>query len=122
MTLIEALNARFTDISEVYDISNHGIDTGVNGFIYSTELAEFYDLHEDDILDVLGDLEITPNDLIKDEDYWTMQEMKEAAVWVVVEHYCHTRVDIHEEAAANALPAHVGWTHPLRTVSNQASA
>ena len=91
-----ALDARFTDMDEVRDISNHGISGGFSGFIYSTELAEFYDEHSEDIDDEMNNLELTPNDIVSDVDCWTLQELKEKSVWIAVECYCHSRMDLNE--------------------------
>ena len=105
--LQKALDARFTDISELYDIANHGIDQGISNFIYNDEIVDFYDTHEDDILDVLTEYELTPNDLVKDVEFWNVEQIKVQAVWVVVEGYACNKVDAHEEARATALPAFV---------------
>ena len=104
-TLIQALDARFDDMSELMDISKYGIDQGISGFIYSTELAEFFDEHEDDILDVIEGLGLTPNDLVKDQEFWTMQEIKEKATWIAVEAYAHDRVEAHLETQREAICA-----------------
>ncbi len=96
-TLLETLENRFEDIDEVRDISNHGITGGFSGFIYSTELAEFFDRYEDDIAEHLEDMGITVSDLVEDETCWTFQEMKERSVWIVVESWCHLKADEAEE-------------------------
>ena len=92
-TLQKTLDERFTDIDEVRDIVNHGISCGFNGFLYSSELCEFFDEHEDDIEDILDGLGIELNQLVDDPHRWTFQEMKEKSVWIVVENYCHQRID-----------------------------
>ena len=104
-TLIEALDARFDDMSELMDISKYGIDTGISGFIYNDEIVDFYDDHEDEILDVINDLGFTPNDLIKDSDYWNTQEIKIRATWIAVESYAHDRVEAHLETQREATCA-----------------
>ena len=83
--------------SQLMDVANHGMSGGVSGFIYSTELAEAYEQHEDDILNSLDELadelgmqsglemviqSLTRND---DENYYSMQSVKEHAVWMYVE-------------------------------------
>ena len=85
------------DIDELNDIATHGMSAGVGGFIYSSELADVYDRHEDEIteaLDVLAsDLgiqsgtqfvinTITQGD---DECFYSMQCIKEKSVWMFVE-------------------------------------
>ena len=47
--LTDALKERFDDLSEVNDVATHGCISGVSGFIYHTECAEFFDAHEDSI-------------------------------------------------------------------------
>lgn len=98
-TLNETLAKRFEPgtedgISEIRDISNHGITGGFGGFIYSTELAEFFDEFESEIEDRIGDMGLTPNDIVEDIDYWTIQELKEKSVWIVVESWCHHVIDL----------------------------
>ena len=102
-----ALDARFTDFSELEDITNYGMASGFSGFIYSTEVAEFFDEHESDIEDVLDELDIQLNQLVKDTTAWTFQEVKEAAVWIVVEDYAFHKVENAIESASSALPAGV---------------
>ena len=107
ITLRQALDARFTDFSELEDITNYGCQAGVNGFIYSTELAEFFDEHEDEIEDVLEELGLTPNDIVSDTEYWSFQELKEKSVWIVIEDYAFQKVENAVESASSALPAGV---------------
>ncbi len=104
-TLLLTLANRFDDPDEIRDISTYGISGGFSGFIYSTELCEFFDRFEDEIADELEDMCITLSDLVEDESRWTFQEIKEKSVWIVVEAYCHRRVDEMDEIIeeANAL-------------------
>jgi hypothetical protein len=90
--LTDALDARFTDLDECKDVANYGCIGGVSDYIYSTELAEFFDKHEDDIEDTLEALDIAYHDLIDTDEFYSMQEIKEKAVWVIVEDYCQSRV------------------------------
>lgn len=92
-TLIAALEARFTDASEIKDVVDYGCSAGVSGFIYSTELAEFFEEHTDEIEDILNNNEIKLEHLIQDEDCWTFQEVKEKSVWFVVENYCQQLIN-----------------------------
>lgn len=94
MTNLErALSERFTDQSEISDVANHGCSGGVSGFIYSSELFDFFNQHENDIEDVLHEIGIRYRDLAKDPDDWTFQEVRERAVWVVVTYYCRSVCD-----------------------------
>ena len=91
-TFEQFLADRFTDMDEVRDVANYGCIAGVNGFIYSSELAEVYDTFSDDIEQTIEDLEIPFSSMVNDENCWTMQEVKEKAVWIAVEEYCTRRV------------------------------
>ena len=91
--LFDALAERFDDMDEIKDVAEYGCAAGVSGFIYSSELCEFFDKYEDEIEDELDTLGLTYADLVDTTDFWTMQECKEKAVWCVVEMYCHQRVD-----------------------------
>ena len=95
--LSDALSARFTDADEIKDVAYYGCIAGVSGFIYSTELAEFFDEHESDIEDVLDMCDVQLNQLVKDTSEWTFQEMKEAAVWFVVEQHCQSEALMAED-------------------------
>jgi hypothetical protein len=99
MTDLErALSHRFTDQSEITDVANHGCSGGVSGFIYSSELFEFFNEHESDIEDVLHELGFTFANLATDPDNWTFQEIREKSVWIVVEYYCQGIVDAYDVA------------------------
>ncbi len=89
--LYDALDARFDDIDEVTDVAKYGCVGGVNGFIYSTELCEFYDEHESDIEQELDMHGVKFHDLVDTDEFYTMQDIKEKAVWFVVEYYCQER-------------------------------
>jgi hypothetical protein len=95
-TLHDALTARFDNIDEIKDVANYGCSAGVSGFIYSTELAEFYDNYEDDIEDELDNIGLKLHDLVDTDEFYTMQELKEKSVWCVVELWCQTQLDAHE--------------------------
>ena len=99
MTNLErALSLRFTDNSEIRDVANYGCAGGVSGFIYSSELFEFFNEHESDIEDVLHELGFTFASLVADPDDWTFQELREKSVWIVVEYYCQGIVDAYAVA------------------------
>ena len=91
--MFDALAERFDDMDEIKDVAEYGCQAGVSDFIYSTELAEFFDKYEDEIEDELDTYGLKYQDLVDTNEFYTMQECKEKAVWVVVEMYCHQRVD-----------------------------
>lgn len=91
--MFDALAERFDDMDEIKDVAEYGCAAGVSDFIYSTELAEFFDKYEDEIEDELDGLGIKYTDLIDTDEFWTLQECKEKAVWCIVEMYCHNKVD-----------------------------
>lgn len=88
--LNDALAQRFTDLDEIKDVAQHGCSGGVSGFIYSSELFDFFNEHEDEIEDALNDAGLKLTDLVSDPESWTFQEVREKAVWFVVEEYCQT--------------------------------
>ena len=94
--LSDALDRRFDDMSEIMDVAKYGCAAGVSDFIYSTELCEFFNEHETDIENVLNHMDVNPHDLVSDPEYYSFQELKEKAVWFVVENYCAERVLEHE--------------------------
>ena len=77
---------------ELATISEHGCSGGVGGFIYTEELDQFFDEHESDIEDVIQELDIRLENLVRDSTSWTFSEMKQNAVWVVVEEYARLQV------------------------------
>lgn len=91
--MFDALAERFDDMDEIKDVAEYGCSAGVSDFIYSTELAEFFDRYEDEIESEIDARSLTYADLVDTSDFWTMQECKEQAVWFVVEMYCMSRVD-----------------------------
>jgi hypothetical protein len=91
--MYDALAERFDDMDEIKDVAEYGMASGFSGFIYSTELAEFFDKYEDEIEDELDAVGFKYSDLVDTDEFWTMQELKEKAVWCIVEMYCHQRVD-----------------------------
>ena len=91
--MFDALAERFDDMDEIKDVAEYGCAAGVSDFIYSTELAEFFDKYEDEIETELDGLGLKYEDLVDTDLFYTMQDMKEKAVWCIVEMYCHNRVD-----------------------------
>ena len=88
--LTEALAARFTDADEIQDVAKYGCVGGVSGFIYSSELCDFFEEHETEIEDIMEMLDIKYFDLVPDAQ--SIQQYREAAVWLVVEDYCQNQV------------------------------
>ena len=96
-TLQETLARRFEDMDEVRDISNHGINCGYSGFIYTYEINAFYNEFESEIEDyVIDDLGFTFEQL--SEGVTSCQDIKNKCVWIVAESFCHHKVDLIDEA------------------------
>ena len=106
--LFAALEERFDDIDEVRDIARHGMSGGFSGFIYSSELHEFYDKYEDEIEEYLYEMDIKPHDLVDTEGFYSIQELKEKSIWCAVEWWAKDKLytlenELDEEyALANA--------------------
>ena len=99
-TLSETLARRFDDMDEVRDISNHGMDCGWSGFIYSYELNKFFDEFESEIEDYMFDM-VGDGWLVDIANKSSnMQDMINTVVWIVVESWCHHKVDLIDEACA----------------------
>lgn len=83
------------DMDALNDIATHGCAAGVSGFIYSTELCECFDANEDDIWNFLDEyafdlgeksgMQMVIDYVTRDDDFYTMQDIKEKAVWMYVE-------------------------------------
>ena len=101
-TLQETLARRFDDMDEVRDISNHGINCGYDGFLYTYEIDAFYNEFEREIEDMLIDeLGYTYEQLASDAN--SFQDIRNKCVWIVAESFCHHKVDLVEEAELNAV-------------------
>ena len=91
-TLQETLARRFEDMDEVRDISNHGINCGYSGFLYTYEINAFFDEFESEIeeymFDMVGDGWLV--DIANKSS--NMQDMINTVVWIVVESWCHNKV------------------------------
>jgi len=99
-TLQETLARRFDDMDEVRDISNHGMDCGWSGFIYNYELNKFFDEFESEIEDYMFDM-VGDGWLVDIANKSSnMQDMINTVVWIVVESWCHNKVDLIDEACA----------------------
>ena len=102
-TLDETLSKRFEPgtedgLSEIRDISNHGIDGGFSGFIYHYEINEFFNEFESEIEDRLEDMGFSVADLCDNKSI-TFQELRTKCVWAVVESWCHNVVETMDELA-----------------------
>ena len=100
--LFDALEERFTDVDEIKDVYNYGCSAGVGGFIYYSEVREFFFEHEDEIEQYLYDT--YGDDLIKDlaKTNQSINQLINAMVWCAVETYCGTRLADLEESEAIA--------------------
>ena len=93
--LREALEARFTDESEVRDVASYGCISGVSGFIYCRETIAFFDQHQSDIENwLLSDHEFTLADFCKNAE--DVDQLKNAMVWAAVDLYCQERTIYNE--------------------------
>ena len=97
-TLDETLTVRFQPstedgLSEIRDISNHGIQCGYSGFIYYYETDQFFNEFKYEIEERLDDMGYTMTDLTDDGEI-NFQSMMNNAVWIVVESWCHHVVEL----------------------------
>ena len=87
------------ELDDLHDIVNHGMECGVSGFIYSSELDDKFTKNEDEIMNYLDRFcddcfgqsacSYIAEQLSFDDKSWTMQEFKEYAVWMYVELRAH---------------------------------
>ena len=96
-TLEATLDARFDDLDELQDICKHGMASGFSGFIYSSELYDFFERYEDEIEDMLDDADIALSQLVARDETWTLQEIREKATWAAVELYAFNKINKEEE-------------------------
>ena len=87
------------DLDALNDIATHGMSGGVPGFIYSSDLHDIFEANEDDILNYLDEhafdmgeasgIQMVINAVTKRDDdaFYSMQDIKEMAVWMFVELY-----------------------------------
>lgn len=95
-TTFEILGREF-ELDELNDIATHGMAQGVSGFIYSTDLHNTFEANEETIFSYLDEhafdtgeqsgLHIVINAVTKrnNDAFYTMQDVKEMAVWLFVE-------------------------------------
>ena len=90
-----ALEARFTDESEVRDVASYGCISGVSDFIYYRETIAFFDQHQSDIENwLLSDHDFTLADFCKNAE--DVDQLKNAMVWAAVDLYCQERTIYNE--------------------------
>ena len=99
-TLEATLDARFDDPDELQDICKHGMSSGFSGFIYSSELYDFFERYEDEIEDLLDDAGIALSQLVARDETWTLQEIREKATWAAVELYAYKKTNDLEDYCA----------------------
>ena len=93
--LRDALEARFTDESEVRDVASYGCISGVSDFIYYRETIAFFDQHQSDIENwLLSDHEFTLADFCNNAE--DVDQLKNAMVWAAVDLYCQERTIYNE--------------------------
>ena len=89
---IDILNRTF-EYDELCDIAQHGAAAGVSGFIYSSELYDVWESYHTIITDYLEEYADAVFDksweamIVEqlDSNDWTMQELKEKAIWAYLE-------------------------------------
>ena len=85
-----ALEARFTDESEVRDVASYGCISGVSDFVYYRETIAFFDQHQSDIEEWLfNGHEFILADFCKNAE--DVDQLKNAMVWAAVDLYCQER-------------------------------
>ena len=96
--LTKALEARFDDIDEIYDIARSGCAMGVSGFIYYHETTAFFHEYEDDVEDVCHDTlgEDFMEQLAKGTT--SIPNLIQVMVWHTIETYCQQVMNDEEEA------------------------
>ena len=90
-TLHTALTDRFTDADEIKDVANYGCAGGVSGFIYYSETEKFYDEHEDEISDYLGNAGFSLKNFVHSGS--TISTLKNDLVWATVELWCQAQTN-----------------------------
>ena len=67
------------------EIAEHGADTGVHGFTYSTDLYNKYEEYETQIENALDELGYTMSSIFAEKEFETLQQYKEWACWAFLE-------------------------------------
>ena len=73
------------DYDELQDIAQHGANTGVHGFTYSSDLYDMFNKYEDEIENLLDAIGYTMHDIMIDRQFDTIQQYKEWACWAYLE-------------------------------------
>lgn len=73
------------EFDELKDIANHGADTGVHGFTYSSDLHDKYETYETQIENALEDMGYTMHEVFAEKEFSTLQQYKEWACWAFLE-------------------------------------
>ena len=97
--LLQALTERFTDLDEIKDVATNGCSGGVSGFIYNQEIDEFFNKYEVEIEDLLELHCMQPSDLVFNVDCWSFKEVRQFAVWFVVELHCQQVIEDQDQLA-----------------------
>ena len=91
------------------EILNHGMVAGFGGFIYYDETCEMWDIHQEEIWDLLqeeseaiGDGPIVRH-LVTDDCGTTLRQFKNQMVWAAVEIIAREYVDRKEEEKAEPV-------------------
>ena len=106
-----ALDRRFEGsegLEELEDITKYGMSGGVGGFIYYTELTDFFNEHESAIQETLQDMNLTMEMLIKNSPDGTFRTIRQNSVWLVVEEYARLRVEDELEPSDQEMMAAFG--------------
>ena len=73
------------EYDELKDIANHGADTGVHGFTYSSDLHDIYEEYTDAIDERIESLGYSMAEVFEQRGFDTLQQYKEWACWVYLE-------------------------------------
>jgi len=92
-TLTFVILGEVFDLAELRDISNHGANTGVHGFTYSSDLHDKYEEYETQIENALEEFGYTMHEVFADNEFETLQQYKEWACWAFLESEAHRIVD-----------------------------
>ena len=81
------------EYDELKDIAQYGADTGVHGFTYSSDLHDLYEEYTDVIEDNISNLGFTMAEVFEERGFDTLQQYKEWACWVYLEHMARVITD-----------------------------
>ena len=90
--LTDALDERFTDLSEVKDIAKYGMEGGFADFIYYGDIRRFFFEHENDIESYIED-HYGYKDWITSNPPYSVNNLINNSVWLVVQSWCTQRHD-----------------------------